>query len=320
MARRDLRIAFFGTPDFALPTFERLLATRHRVVVAVSQPDRPRGRGRKLEPSPISGRALAAGVPLLRPERVADALPELAKHAPDVGVVVAYGQFLPKSVRELPACGYCINAHGSLLPRWRGAAPIARAILAGDTATGISVMRVEREMDAGPCAWMHEVPIADGVSCGSLSIALAELAADGIEVVLDQIAADTVKWQGQDAARATFAPKLEREEAKLDWREPALALARRVRAFAPSPGAFTFWQGEPLRILGARVSADPVDRAPGRVSVGERGALRVATGDGWLELLELQRAGGRPLDPAAFLRGRSIPDGAELGAEPGGGP
>jgi methionyl-tRNA formyltransferase len=320
VARRDLRIAFFGTPDFALPTFERLLATRHRVVVAVSQPDRPRGRGRKPLPSPIAGRALAAGVPLLRPERVADALPELAKHAPDVGVVVAYGQFLPKAVRELPACGYCINAHGSLLPRWRGAAPIARAILAGDTSTGISVMRVEREMDAGPVAWMHEVPIADGVSCGSLSIALADLAADGIEVVLDQNSADTVKWQEQDAARATFAPKLEREEAKLDWREPALALVRRVRAFAPSPGAFTFWQGEPLRILGARVATDPVDRAPGRVSVGERGALRVATGDGWLELLELQRAGGRPLDPAAFLRGRSIPDGAELGAEPGGGP
>jgi methionyl-tRNA formyltransferase len=290
------------------------------VVAAVSQPDRPRGRGRKLEPSPISRRALAAGVPLLRPERVADALPELAKSAPDVGIVVAYGQFLPKAVRELPACGYCINAHGSLLPRWRGAAPIARAILAGDTATGISVMRVEREMDAGPVAWMHEVPIAEGVSCGSLSISLAELAADGIEIVLDQIASDTVKWQEQDPARATLAPKLERAEAELDWREPAVVLARRVCAFAPSPGAFTFWQGEPLRILRARVSRGSVDRAPGRVSLGERGGMVVATGDGWLELLELQRAGGRPMDPAAFLRGRPIPDGAQLGAEPGGGP
>ena len=320
MARRDLRIAFFGTPDFALPTFERLLATRHRVVAAVSQPDRPRGRGRKLEPSPISQRALAANVPLLRPERVADALPELARSGPDVGVVVAYGQFLPKSVRTLPTCGYCINAHGSLLPRWRGAAPIARAILAGDTSTGISVMRVEREMDAGAVAWMHEVSISAQQSCGELSARLAALAAEGIETVLEQIAADTVKWLEQDSARATFAPKLEREEARLDWNEPAAALERRVRAFAPSPGAFTAWQGEPLRILSARAVPEPVHVPAGRERrVGSAG-LRVATGEGWLELQVLQRAGRQPLEADAFLRGCAIPDGAQLGAEPGAGP
>jgi methionyl-tRNA formyltransferase len=320
VAARELRVAFFGTPDFALPTFERLLATRHRVVAAVSQPDRPRGRGRKLEPSPIAQRALAAGVPLLRPERVADALPELVRAAPDVGVVVAYGQFLPKSVRELPACGYCINAHGSLLPRWRGAAPIARAILAGDATTGISVMRVEREMDAGAVAWMHEVPILERESCGDLSASLAAIAADGIETVLGQIAADTVKWLEQDATRATFAPKLERDEARLRWDEPAAALARRVRAFAPSPGAFTSWRGEPLRILAARALPGPAGGPPGRVQRAGGDGLRVATGDGWLEPAVLQRPGRQPLEAKAFLRGCEIPDGAQLGAEPQAGP
>jgi methionyl-tRNA formyltransferase len=320
VAARDLRIAFFGTPEFAVPTFERLLATRHRVVAAVSQPDRPRGRGRRLEPSPIAQQALAAGVPLLRPERVADALPELVRAAPEVGVVVAYGQFLPKSVRELPACGYCINAHASLLPRWRGAAPIARAILAGDRATGVSVMRVEREMDAGAVAWTREVAIAEQESCGELGATLAAVAADGIEIVLDQIASDTVEWREQDAARATLAPKLERDEAELRWAEPAAALARRVRAFAPSPGAFTSWQGEALRILAARALPGPAETPPGRVRRLGRDALRVATGDGWLEVLVLQRPGRQALETQAFLRGCKIPDGARFGADSGHGP
>jgi methionyl-tRNA formyltransferase len=311
-----LRIAFFGTPEFAVPTLERLLAGPHEVVAVVSQPDRPRGRGRAVEPSLVSARALAAGLPLLRPERVADALPDLARRAPDVGVVVAYGQFLPRSLRELPARGYCINAHASLLPRWRGAAPIPRAILAGDATTGISVMRVEREMDAGPVALMQEIPIVDQQDCGELSSTLAELAAGATLLVLEQIASDTVRWQEQDHARATLAPKLEREEARLHWHEPAIALARRVRAFAPSPGAYTLWRGEPLRILLARAVAGPVPDAPGCVRRQADGSLRVASGDGWLVPLRLQRPGGRPLETALFLRGRPIPDGARLGADP----
>jgi methionyl-tRNA formyltransferase len=306
-----LRIVFFGTPDFAVPTLERLLAGPHEVALVVSQPDRPRGRGRALQPSPVSERALAAGVPLLRPERVGDELAALARSAPDLGIVVAFGQFLPKGVRELPARGYCINAHASLLPRWRGAAPIARAILAGDTRTGVSVMKVEREMDAGAVAMMRELAISADESCGELTERLARLAADAIADALPSIESDTVKWQAQDHSRATLAPKLEREEARLDWNEPARALALRVRAFAPAPGAFTEWQGEPLRILRARADGGAVDRAPGTVQA-VAGALRVATGEGWLVPLELQRAGGRPLATDAFLRGRSIPDGARL--------
>ena len=281
----------------------------------MSQPDRPRGRGRSEQPSPVSACAQAAGLTLLRPERVADALPELAGFAPDLGVVVAYGQFLPKALRELPALGYCINAHASLLPRWRGAAPIARVILAGDPTTGVSVMRVDREMDAGPVALVREIAVGE-LCCGELSSALAELAAEAIEQALEQIASDTLKWQEQDATRATLAPKLERDEATLHWADPAAALVRRVRAFAPSPGAMTTWQGEALRILRARAEPGPVEDVPGRVRVSAVGALRIATGDGWLVPLSLQRPGGRPLDTAAFLRGRPIPDGARLGEEP----
>jgi methionyl-tRNA formyltransferase len=298
-----------------VPTLDRLLAGPHEVALVVSQPDRPRGRGRAEQPSPVSERALSAGVPLLRPERVGDELPALRGAAADMGVVVAFGQFLPKAVRELPARGYCINAHASLLPRWRGAAPIARAILAGDARTGISVMRVEREMDAGAVALVRELEIGPEEDCGSLTERLAQLAAGAIADALAAIDAGTAVWREQDASRATLAPKLERGEAQLAWSEPARALALRVRAFAPAPGAFTLWQGEPLRILRARAEPGAVDRAPGTVRLAKDGVFRVATGEGWLVPSELQRAGGRPMDPAAFLRGRPIPDGARLGPE-----
>jgi methionyl-tRNA formyltransferase len=287
------------------------------VVVAVSQPDRPRGRGRRLEPSPVARVAEGRGIPLLRPERVGD--PEVASalraHAPDLGVVVAFGQFLPRKIRELPRLGYLINGHASLLPRWRGAAPIARAILAGDARTGICVMRVEREMDAGPVALRAELEIGPDEDAGSLSARLAALCADAVARAVDAIADGRVRWTGQDHAAATFAPKLEPGEARIDWSEPAAAIARRVRAFAPSPGAWTTQAGERLRILAARAEPGPVSDAPGtlRVDAQRRSILRVATGDGWLLATRVQRAGGRPLDVDAFLRGAPLPDGTRLG-------
>ena len=318
-----LRLAFFGTPDFAVPTLEKLLVGRHPVVAVVSQPDRPRGRGRQLEPSPVAAVALRSGLPLLRPERVGDAEVEhsLRELALDLGVVVAFGQFLPRRIRELPRLGYLVNGHASLLPRWRGAAPIARAILAGDARTGISVMRVEREMDAGPVALVRELAIGPEEDAGALTTRLAELCADAIAQALDAIAASTASWTEQDPAGASFAPKLGPEEMRLEWREPAAALVRRVRAFAPSPGAWTELDGERLRILAARAEAGPADDTPGSVrrqalpgpDAQRRSILRIATGDGWLVPLRVQRAGGRELDVDAFLRGREIPDGARLG-------
>jgi methionyl-tRNA formyltransferase len=268
--------------------------------------------------------ALGAGVALLRPERVGEPEVErqLRAHAPDLGVVVAFGQFLPRRMRELPRLGYLVNGHASLLPRWRGAAPIARAILAGETRTGISVMRVEREMDAGPVALRAELWIGEEEDAGSLEARLAALCAETVARAVDAIAGGGVSWTGQDPAAATFAPKLEPGESRLDWREPAEALARRVRAFAPSPGAWTTFAGERLRLLAARAEPGPVADPPGTVrhrpdpADPARGlVLHIATGAGWLAPTRIQRAGGRAMDVADYLRGHEVPDGATFGDE-----
>ena len=281
----------------------------------VSQPDRRRGRGRKTSPSPVSAVAQRAGTPLLRPERVGDAdcVEALASQRPDVGVVVAYGQFIPRSVRELPQLGYLLNAHASLLPRHRGAAPIQHAILSGDATTGISVMRVEREMDAGAVALVRETPIEDGEDAGSLGERLGSLAADAIDDALASIAAREVTWAPQDHARATFAPKISKDDLQLDFRNTADLLARRVRAFAPSPGAVTSLDDEPLRILAASVEPGRAGEPPGRVSRDANGRLRIATGEGFLVPTRVQRPGGRALAIDAFLRGRDVADGTVLG-------
>jgi methionyl-tRNA formyltransferase len=295
------------------------------VVVVVTQPDRERGRGRKRSPSPVARLAEARGVPVLRPERVGDpeVVEALRAHAPDLGVVVAFGQFLPRRIRELPRRGFLLNAHASLLPRHRGAAPIAHALLAGDTRTGVCAMRVDREMDAGPVCGRRETEIGPEETAGDLTERLAELAAGLMAETVDRAARGELEWEAQDPAGVTFAPRVERADARLDWREPACALARRVRAMAPKPGAFAVWEGAPLRILAARaepaeVEDDAVEGGgappdpPGTVRLDASGAPRIATGRGWLAPTVLQRAGGRPLPVDAFQRGRGLPDGARL--------
>lgn len=310
-----LRLVFFGTPAFAVPTLERLLAGPHAVVAVVSQPDRPRGRGRRVSPSPVAEAALRAGVPVQRPEQVGsvESVAALRATNADLGIVVAFGQFLPKAVRTLPRLGYLMNAHASLLPRHRGAAPIAHAILAGDAETGISVMRVDREMDAGPVALVRSTPIRVGETTGALETRLAGIAADAIAAAVERAASGAIEWAQQDPARATLAPKLGPEDARLDWRDSAAALARRVRAMAPRPGAFTDGlAGGRLRILAADVVAEPAADPPGTLRLGGAAPLRIATGDGWLAPCSLQRAGGKPLDVDAFLRGRPFADGERL--------
>ena len=287
-------------------------------MLVISQPDRPRGRGRRVRPSPVSALARSAGLSLLRPARVGDPAVEakLRECAPDLGVVVAFGQFLPRRIRQAPSLGYLINAHASLLPKHRGAAPIARAILEGEKTTGVSVMRVEREMDAGPVAVVRETPIGSEESAGDLETRLAEISAEAIAEAIALIAASRDTWTPQDDSRACLAPKLERDDARLDWSEPAERLTRRVRAMAPKPGAFTALDGRVLRILRAECLSGPVDAAPGAVRLGGDPPLRIATGDGWLAPVELQREGKRPLGIREFLRGRPIPDGARLGGAP----
>jgi methionyl-tRNA formyltransferase len=312
-----LRIAFFGTPDFAVPALERMLAGPHRVVVAVAQPDRPRGRGRTLQPGAVAARARAAGVPLLQPERVgaAEVVAALARCEPDLGVVVAFGQFLPRSVRELPRLGYSINGHASLLPRHRGAAPVQHAILAGDTETGVSVMRVEREMDAGAVMLVKRTLIGASEDAGALSARLAVLTAEALAEALDLIAEGRAVWTEQDPALATLAPKIERADAEINFTRPAAELARRVRALAPRPSARAHLGSETLYILAAHAEAGTSALAPGTVQrAGDE--LRVATPDGWLALDRLQRAGGRPLATAELLRGFPIADGARFRVPP----
>jgi methionyl-tRNA formyltransferase len=309
---RPLRVVFFGTPEIAVPTLERLIESPHDVVGVVSQPDRGRGRGRKRTPSPVSEIALRQPLPLIRPERVGDdeAVEALRALQPDLGVVVAFGQFIPKRVRELPSCGYLINAHASLLPKYRGAAPIARAILEGEEETGISVMRVEKEMDAGPVALVVRTPIGEQENTAELSERLALLAADAIVEAVGRIAAGEIEWSEQDASRATEAPRLEKHDAILDLREDARSLARRAHALSPKPGGMLrLVQGERQETIKvSRAEVHPFETGelpePGAIErVGGPVAMRIATGSGWLVPLTLQREGGRPMETADFLRG-----------------
>ncbi len=284
------------------------------MVTVVTQPDRRRGRGRAASPSAVAQLAQRHGIPLLRPERVGEpqVVEALASERPDLGVVVAFGQFLPRRIREAPTRGYLINGHASLLPRFRGAAPIAHAILAGVAITGVSVMRVEREMDAGPVALTRAIPIGPEETAGELSARVSRLTADAIAEVVERIAGTGIEWVEQDRARASFAPKIDRSDARLNWSDPAEALVRRVRAMAPSPGAFTEWDDQMLRILAARAEPGRVDRPPGSVRRSDDVALRIATSDGWLLPQRVQRPGGRLLDIESYLRGRPLADGARF--------
>lgn len=296
----------------------------------VSQPDRARGRGRKTSPSPVAARALEAGLPLLRPEKIGDpeCVEALRRHAPDVGVVVAFGQFIPRSVRELPKRGFMINAHASLLPRHRGAAPIAQSVLDGDAETGISVMRVDREMDAGPVALVKRTPIDAMENAAELTERLGRLAGEALVEALEQIADGRVEWTDQDERRVTIAPKLQKEDARIDWRRPVAQLVRHVHGMAPRPGAFaTLVDGasrKTLRILRARAAHEgeapvsPSHPEPGSIARGaapDGPALLVAGGDGWLVPLEIQREGKRAMDAATFLRGHELGGSAHFESE-----
>ena len=294
------------------------------MVAVVSQPDRGRGRGRKRSPSPVSAAAEGAGIPLLRPEAVGDpeTIEGLERARPDLGVVVAFGQFIPKPVRTLPGRGYLINAHASLLPRYRGASPVAQAILDGERATGVSVMRVEKEMDAGPVALASSLEIGDQETTGELTRRLANLAGDVLLEAIEEIAEGNVRWTEQDHALATTAPKISRADARIDWTEAATSCVRRVHAMAPKPGAFArlVGSGSPeadLRIFRAQAleAQDGPPPRPGEIRLADQDdapPLRIGTGDGWLVPLEVQRPGGKVMDPAAFLRGNPLEGGSLL--------
>lgn len=299
------RIAFAGTPEFALPTLEALVRAAYPVVGVWTQPDRPAGRGRKFAFSPVKQRALGFGLPVHQPEtfKAKTAQHELQVSAPDLMVVVAYGLLLPPACLAIPGYG-CINVHASLLPRWRGAAPIQRALLAGDAETGVSIMRMTAGLDTGPVYAARTLAISAHATSGALHARLAPLGAELLLEVLAQL--PTLKPAPQDPARATYAAKFTREEARLDWARPAVELERAVRAFNPWPMSWTLHAGQPLRILKAETREKTAAAASGTVLATGSAGVDVATGVGVLRITELQAAGGRAMPASDFARSRAL--------------
>ncbi|MDP1929151.1 MAG: methionyl-tRNA formyltransferase [Thiobacillus sp.] len=305
-----MRIIFAGTPPFAAAALNALADAGHDIVLVLTQPDRPAGRGMKLTPSAVKQATLARGLPVYQPVslKTQDAQAELRAADADVMVVAAYGLILPQAVLDLPRLG-CLNIHASLLPRWRGAAPIQRAILANDTETGITIMQMDAGLDTGAMLSAVTLPIHDDDTAGSLHDALATAGASAIVSALANV--DSLVPVAQDNARATYAAKLTKEEAQLDWAVPADSLARAVRAYCPVPGAWTLLDGAPLKIWSARVVAGA--GVPGEVLRADADQLIVACGAGALALRELQSAGSKRMSAEAFLAGHSFAPGAYLG-------
>jgi len=299
---QSLRIAFAGTPQFALPALRALLASRHRVVGVLTQPDRPAGRGRELRASPIKLLATEHGLPLAQPATLKTGEGRAVLHgwAPDLLVVVAYGLILPSPVLMLPRMG-CLNIHGSVLPRWRGAAPIQRALLAGDAETGITIMQLDEGLDTGPVLLERRRAIGLRDTAGDLHDALSELGAAALLEAIDGLITGALLPRAQSAEGVTYAAKIEKAEARIDWSTSAAQIDRRIRAFNPWPVAETRLAGEALRLLRSGV-ADLHARevAPGTVLGLADDGLRVACGEGVLAVNELQRAGKRPVSARDF--------------------
>ena len=300
-----LRIAFAGTPDFALPALDALAAAGYAIAGVWTQPDRPAGRGRKLMASAVKRRALVLHLPVHQPETLksAQAQAEIKALAPQLMVVAAYGLLLPQAVLSIPEFG-CINVHASLLPRWRGAAPVQRALLAGDAESGVSIMRMQVGLDTGPVYAARSTPIAAVDTAGTLYDRLAMLGAKMLLEVLAQLPA--LQPVPQDNAHATYAAKLTRAQARLDWTRPAAELARAVRAFNPWPMAWTLFQGKALRILKAEALDAAATQPAGTVLAANRDGIDVVTGAKVLRILELQPAGGRAMRAADFSRARAL--------------
>jgi len=305
-----LRIAFAGTPDFAVPTLQALLDGPHHIVAVYTQPDRPAGRGRRLRPSPVKALARAHDLAVEQPQslRTDAAQTGLRAYAPDVLIVAAYGLILPPAILDVPPLG-ALNVHASLLPRWRGAAPIQRAIEAGDAESGVCLMEMAPGLDTGPVVARQATPLSDTETGGSLHDRLADLGGGLLARTLDDWAAGRLPAVPQPEAGVTYAAKLTADEAWMDWRAPAEQLARRIRAFNPWPIARCGWADNHLRIRFAQAvpsGTRPDTVAPGTVVAASDDGLDVMTGEGCLRLTEIQAPGGRAQPVADFLRGHTI--------------
>jgi len=302
-----LRIVFFGTPAFAVATLDALLQSRHTVAGVVTQPDRPRGRGQRTSDAPVKARAVEAGLSILQPERLNDASTHaaLAGLGADLGVVAAYGKLLPEPILAMPRLGL-INVHASLLPRYRGAAPVHRAIAAGEQETGITIMRVVKALDAGPMMARAQRPIGPDDTSEEVERDLAQIGGRLLVSTIEAIAAGTVSETPQDERDATYAPRLVKEDGRIDWAWPAARIHNLVRGLHPWPHAYTFLAGDRYILHRSRVLDDLQATAPGAVLEAAGDHLRIAAGTGALDVLEIQSEGKRPMAIREFLAGRRL--------------
>jgi methionyl-tRNA formyltransferase len=306
-SEQEVRIVFAGTPEFAVPALDALHAAGHQLLAAYTQPDRPAGRGRRVAASAVKCRAVELGVPVEQPQNLREqpALERLARYRPELIVVVAYGLILPQLVLDIPVLG-CINIHASILPRWRGAAPIQRAILSGDCETGVTIMKMDAGLDTGPMLLARHTPIGDRETAGELHDRLATLGGEAVVAAIEAWRSGRIAPVPQPLEGATYAAKIRKEEALIDWSRGADEIDRQVRAFNPWPVAETRWLGRQLRVWMAR----PVDAGqsapPGQVIEAGRGSALVATGRGALSLERLQLPGGRVLPISEFLKAHDL--------------
>jgi methionyl-tRNA formyltransferase len=313
-----VRIVFFGTPEFAVPSLEGLIASPHTVVSVVTQPDRPRGRGQRVTDSPIKAVARAHGIDVLQPARLRDPgfIDSLAALTPDLGVVAAYGKLIPGDILALPRFGM-INVHASLLPRYRGAAPVHRAVIDGMTETGVTIMRMVVALDAGAMLAKVARPIDPEETSDVVERDLARLGVSPLLSVIEQLASGTAREEPQDDAQSTYAARLTKEEGLIDWTRPASAIHNRVRGLYPWPHAYTYASGKRLIVLKSRVEERSTDAEPGTLVEVSRDHLQIAAGGGThLALLEIQPEGRRPMPVRDFLAGHPLKAGTRLGPDP----
>lgn len=303
-----VRVLFFGTPRFAVPTLERLFASSHTVAGVVTQPDRPRGRGQLYSASPVKEAAQRHSVPVFQPTKLKDAAwhDEIRALGADIGVVVAYGRILPQALLDIPPRGM-INVHASLLPRWRGAAPIHRAVIAGDAVTGVTIMRVVLALDAGPMLSTVETPITSADTSETLELRLADAGAALLVETLDRMAAGPVTETPQDESRVTYADRLQRAESAIDWTRTAVDIDRQVRGLQPWPLAVAHLAGRAVALLHSSVvSASDTPAAPGTIVRATGDDLHIACGTGVLAITQVKPEGRRPMPARAFLNGAGV--------------
>jgi len=312
-----LRVVFFGTPEFAVPTLDALVASRHTVAAVVTQPDKPRGRGQKTSHAPVKARALAAGIPVLQPDRLKDPafLDNLTALGADLGVVSAYGKILTDAVLAIPRLGL-INVHASVLPRYRGAAPVHRAIIAGERETGVTIMRVVKALDAGPMLATVSRAIGPDETSVDVERDLARLGAPLLVSIADALAAGRAREQPQDEAAATYAHRLAKTDGVIDWSWPAHRVHDLVRALHPWPHAFTFLGGHRFIVIRSSAGDATGSALPGTILEAKADTLAVAAGAGALRILEIQAEGKRPMTARDFLAGHRLAPGDRFTAAP----